>query len=89
MTSAPGDVCSTVDDTDYPLAAPTPDHFIALLYIAGVADAAGEKAHVLIDGYAVGSLSMTSFAVGCDPVASSGSGEAPPLPDVPADETNL
>jgi 4,5-DOPA dioxygenase extradiol len=89
MTSAPGDVCSTVDDADYPLAVPTPDHFIPLLYIAGVADAAGEKAHVLIDGYAMGSLSMTCFAVGCDQVDSRGSGEAPPLPDVPADETNL
>jgi 4,5-DOPA dioxygenase extradiol len=89
MTSDPGDLCSTVDDADYPLAAPTPDHFIPLLYIAGVADAARENAHVLIDGYAMGSLSMTCFAVGCDQVASHGSGEAPPLPDVPADETNL
>jgi hypothetical protein len=32
---------------------------------------------------------MTCFAVGCGQVASSGSGDAPPLPEVPADETNL
>lgn len=89
MTSAPGDILSVVDDRDYAMAAPTPDHFIPLLYVAGLADAAGEKARVLVDGYTMGSLSMTSFTVGCIQVESSGAGGAPPLPDVPPDESNL
>jgi 4,5-DOPA dioxygenase extradiol len=89
MTSAPGEILSVVEDGDYSRAAPTPDHFIPLLYIAGLADAAEQKASVLVDGYAMGSLSMTCFTLGCTEVAVSGSGPAPPLPKVPADESNL
>lgn len=89
MTSAPGDILSVVDDPDYPLAVPTPDHFIPLLYIAGLADAAEQRTRVVVDGYAMGSLSMTCFALGCEEITATGTGEAPPLPHVPADESNL
>ncbi|HET9059602.1 MAG TPA: 4,5-DOPA dioxygenase extradiol [Acidimicrobiales bacterium] len=89
MTSAPGDILSVVDHRDYALAVPTPDHFIPLLYVAGLADAAQERARVLVNGYAMGSLSMTCFALGGKDVAASETGEAPPLPHVPADELNL
>ncbi|MGH9083525.1 MAG: 4,5-DOPA dioxygenase extradiol, partial [Acidimicrobiales bacterium] len=68
--------------------APTPDHFLPLAYLAGVASAGADTAHVLVDGYAMGSLSMASYTVGCHQITSSGGG-APPLPEVPADETNL
>jgi 4,5-DOPA dioxygenase extradiol len=48
------------------------------------------SARVLVDGYAMGSLSMTCFALGCNELAAIGTGEAPPpLPHVPADESNL
>lgn len=89
MTSAPGDILSVVDDPDYPLAVPTPDHFIPLLYIAGLADAAEQRTRVVVDGYAMGSLSMTCFALGCEEITATGTGAAPPLPHVPADESNL
>lgn len=89
MTSAPGDLLSVIEDADYALAVPTPDHFIPLLYIAGLADAAGQKTRVLVDGYAMGSLSMTCFALGCNDITASGTGDAPPLPHIPADESNL
>ena len=89
MTSAPGDILSIVEDPDHQMAAPTPDHFIPLLYIAGLADAAEEKASVLVDGYAMGSLSMTCFTLGCNEVTVTQTGAAPPLPQVPADESNL
>jgi 4,5-DOPA dioxygenase extradiol len=64
MSTSPGDAAALHQHQRFPLAAPTPDHFIPLLYIAGLASAAGAPAEVLIDGYAMGSLSMTSVRVG-------------------------
>lgn len=63
MAGSPGNAAELQQHDQYRLAAPTPDHFLPLLYIAGLADASDKKAEVLIDGYAMGSLSMTSYAV--------------------------
>jgi len=77
---------------DFGDAVPTPDHFLPLLYLAGLADAAGSTADVLVDGYTYGSLSMTAYTLDavCPPRLHTKVAAAPlPGPDqVPTDHTN-
>jgi len=63
MTSDPAQLGSVLSLPEAQTAVPTPDHFLPLAYIAGIADAAGVPARTLLDGYAYGSLSMTSYVV--------------------------
>ena len=91
MTQRPADAASLVEHPDYAMAAPTPEHFLPVLYIAGAAVAAGEPAKVLADGYAYGSLSMTCYGVGTEcPRSGKGlPGAAPLSTEVPAEASNL
>jgi 4,5-DOPA dioxygenase extradiol len=92
MTASPAEVIMMQSHPDFDNAVPTPDHFLPLLYVAGVADATNEVADVLVDGYAYGSLSMTAYTVGAWTRQGSASDDASaPLPDpdvVPPDNTN-
>jgi len=63
---------------------------LPLAPLAGLAQAAGHPARTLVEGYAYGSLSMTSYVLDAPPLAPpGGDGSAPALPDAPGDEINL
>jgi len=90
MTERPADVASLTEHEDFRNSAPTPEHFLPLLYLAGLAAEENTGTRVLIDGYAYGSLSMTSYTLdaGRPPVDTGLSGSAPLAAAVPADGTN-
>ncbi len=93
LTAMPADLARLESHADFRQAVPTPDHFIPALYFAGLAMAAARPARVLIDGYALGSLSMTSYTLDAKcPVAQNDGAPAATIPDpatIPSDETNL
>ena len=88
MAEDPSEILKLCEHPDYAKAVPTPDHYIPLLYTAGIAAAAG-RSQPLIQGYSLGSLSMTSYNVGPELDLPCEAGGAAALPeDVPADQTN-
>jgi 4,5-DOPA dioxygenase extradiol len=89
LAADPGAILKTSEHPDYARAVPTPDHFIPLLYVAGVAAESSEAIEPLIRGYAMGSLSMTCYGIGLEGVRCQEGGGAAPLPEgVPGDQTN-
>jgi 4,5-DOPA dioxygenase extradiol len=63
MTSAPAEILKLQEHPDFLRSVPTPEHFLPLVYLAGLATEAGLPAQILIDGYAMGSLSMTAYGL--------------------------
>ena len=89
MADDPADILAVTGHPDYDMAVPTPDHFIPLLYLAGLAAGEG-KAEPLIQGYTFGSISMTCYGVGVDASACQRGEGAAGLPsEVPPDQTNM
>ncbi len=94
MAGAPAKIVDLQAHRDFRAAVPTPDHFIPLLYLAGLAAADDDTTSVLVDGYAYGSLSMTAYTLdapvsAAGEVSGMGSGAGTLPNDVPPDSTNL
>jgi len=91
MTMRPDGAVALAEHRDYAMSAPTPEHFLPLLYIAGFAAATGQQADVLVDGPAYGSLSMASYVAGAPgaDTAANLPGAAPIASDVPPEASNL
>jgi 4,5-DOPA dioxygenase extradiol len=92
MASDPAEVATLDGHPDYAYAAPTPDHFIPLLYLAGLAASDNAGSDVLIDGYAYGSLSMTAYTLGLDDLdgpVNGGAAAAPIGTEAPPDSSNI
>lgn len=90
MTHDPGEAPRLTEHADYGLAAPTPEHFLPLMYVAGAAAASGTTASTLVDGCVMGSLSMISYGVDLHADAAPTDGDPPPeLPEgTPPEATN-
>ena len=91
LSTDPADVLQLTGHPDFALAVPTPDHFIPLLYFAGLVAEAGTTTQPFVDGCTLGSLSMTSYALDCSTgvTEESPATRTPLTPDVPANQTNM
>lgn len=92
LTTRPEDVEKLREHPDFAMAVPSDDHFVPMLYLAGLAQSAGRPARVLTDGYFAGSISMTSYTLDADcppaPETSAGSAALPDPDHVPPEQTN-
>ncbi|TCD02106.1 4,5-DOPA dioxygenase extradiol [Erythrobacteraceae bacterium CFH 75059] len=93
LAEDPAAVLTLADHPDHAKAVPTPDHFIPLLYLAGMAAEEGLPVDPLLQGYSMGGISMTSYGIGVEPSSLEATpeevGGAARVPQaVPAVETN-
>ncbi len=86
MTGDPGAILKLTEHPDYALAVPTPDHFVPLLYAAGLAAEDEGRADALLRGYSMGSLSMTCYGIGTALRLDERGGAAAPIPRKPPPE---
>lgn len=90
LSGAPADILRLTEHADFAAAVPTPDHFIPLLYLAGMAAEEQGSLNALVRGYAMGSISMTCYGLGTGGLScSEGTGAATVPSGVPADQTNI
>ncbi len=90
LAQEPSDILRVLEHPDYDLAVPTPDHFVPLLYLAGLSAAENKKPEPLVRGYTMGSLSMTCFGLGAEIELQKDTACAARLPEgVPPDQMNI
>ncbi len=63
MTENPSELGTLRDHPAWSRAVPTPEHFLPLAYLAGLAEAACATTEILVGGPVFGSLTMTSYVL--------------------------
>ena len=63
MSNEPDSLGTLRTSDDFDLAVPTPDHFLPLAYVAGLASATNAAVSTFARGCTMGSLSMTSYRI--------------------------
>ena len=91
LATDPAGILGLTEHPDFALAVPTPDHFIPVLYFAGLMAEAGTTTRPFVDGCTLGSLSMTSYALDYHPDTAREPAETSrqAAPNAPADQTNI
>lgn len=59
LTTDPSRILELQNHPDYERAVPTPDHYLPMVYLAGLAES--RPLQVMVDGYLAGSLSMDGY----------------------------
>jgi len=93
LVGRPADLPRLRSHPDYARSVPTPDHFLPLLYVAGLAAAANRSLEPLVEGLTYGSISMAGYGLDAavprrraDP---SPAGGVPDPAVIPPEDTNL
>jgi 4,5-DOPA dioxygenase extradiol len=93
LVTRPADLPRLRSHGDYARSVPTPDHFLPLLYLAGLAGAASRPLEPLVEGLAYGSISMAAYALdAAAPIRRVDPAPAGGIPDpavIPPEDTNL
>lgn len=90
LARAPHDILRVREHEDYDAAVPTPDHFVPLLYLAGLAAAGGIEPEALVRGYSMGSISMSCYGLDAAVELRKDPGCAARLPaGVPPEQSNI
>jgi 4,5-DOPA dioxygenase extradiol len=92
VTTNPSETPALQSHADYAKSAPTPDHFIPLLYIAGLASATRRPLELLVEGHAFGSVSMAAYTLDAKCPTDHGDSPSAGLPDpsiTPAEDANI
>lgn len=94
MLGDPGALPDVLQHPDFALAVPTPEHFLPLLYLAGLCGPAHACAQCFCEGGVMGSITMTSYLLGegLPTGKNSSMAGAAPVPDpasIPPEQTNI
>ena len=86
----PEDILRVTGHPDFAASVPTPEHFVPLLYTAGLASVDNHVLEPLVRGYSMGSISMSCYGLGADAKLRSNPTCAAQLPpNVPPEQSNI